>query len=193
VELYLISPPEKQFIDRLEPLLSLGVDWFQYRRPNYDDQTRYSELRDVKLLTDQYETRLVVNDRPDLALTVGADAVHLGDDDLPVEAVKSDWPGLTVGRTQRSDDSPHEQADYLSVGPVFSTYTKSVGREPCGWKPIKTFLELTRKPVYAIGGITPERLKNVPAQLAGIAVVSAIWDHENPAEVLEEFSRHLGS
>lgn len=193
MEIYLISPPRSDFVDRLDSVLSIGVDWFQYRRPNRNDDERYAELMDVKSVTDQHNTRLIVNDRPDLALAVDADAVHLGNEDLPVKAVKSAWPELTVGRTQRADASPHNGADYLSVGPVFPTSTKSVGSEPCGWESVESFLNRTKKPVYAIGGITPDRLKNIPNQLTGIAVISAVWNQDNPVEALKKLSDQLNS
>ncbi len=191
MELYLITPPENDFLGQLEPVLSAGVDYFQYRRPNLVDRERDRELSEVRAVTGEYDVPLIVNDRPDLALASEADGVHLGDDDLPVEAVKDRWPDLTVGRTVRVGDPPYARADYLSLGPVFETSSKILNVDPVGWKGVEEFLDETRKPVYVIGGITPDRLEKAPGALDGAAVISYVWNHTNPPEAVRQLLRAM--
>jgi thiamine-phosphate pyrophosphorylase len=191
VEIYLITPPEASFLEELPDLLSNGVDRIQYRRTSLSDRERVEELKDLAPLCSKHRVPLIVNDRPDLALVGGADGVHLGADDLPVSSVKNKWPNLTVGATQRVEAPPEETADYLGLGPVFESGTKSVGHDPSGWDEVAGFIEKTDQPVYAIGGITPERCEGIPDDLSGICVIGAVWNRKDPVEGLRELRERL--
>lgn len=190
-DIYLLSPPDGLFIEQLDELVREGFEYFQYRRPGLTDRERYGELSDVRSILEGTPTKLIVNNRPDLARSVGADGVHLGEDDLPVNEVKQAWPELTVGRTHRVDDDLVRGADYYGIGPVFSSFSKDLDVEPAGWDGIRRVLSRTRKPVYAIGGIDASRLDDVPENLAGIGVIGAVWDRSDPASGLRELKEGL--
>ncbi len=184
--LYLISPPRGNFLAVLPEVLKTGVGWFQYRRENLSDRAMLEEIIQLKRITDRFPTKLIINDRPDLALSAGADGVHLGVDDLPPEAVKKAWPDLIVGATRRANESTLAGVDYYGVGPVFSPVSKKLNIQPCGWSGIDSFLKKTKKPVFAIGGLTPERIKQAPSNLAGVVAVSAVWNADAPPKATRE-------
>lgn len=179
--LYLLSPPSGPFLGRLEELFEAGVDWFQYRRVHPSDPEALEELDRVLRIAGEHDVRVIVNDRPDLALAAGAAGVHLGGEDLPPGAVKSRWRNLTVGATQRAGEPLAEGADYYGVGPVFETSSKRLDAETCGWSGVRDVLGRTDRPVFAIGGIRSERLEDVPDGLRGVAVLSGVWEADDPA------------
>lgn len=191
--IYLLSPPDEPFLDDLEDILEEGLAYFQYRRPGLSDARRYEELVDLANLVDDYPTELIVNNRPDLARSVDADGVHLGDQDLPVSAVKDRWPDMVVGRTHRVSDQLTEGADYYGIGPVFSSFTKNLEVEPCGWEGIREVTERTTKPIYAIGGIEVSRVDGIPRELDGVCVLGAVWDHPDPIAALKSLRERLQS
>lgn len=191
MDIYLITPPEGEFLKYLSPILEEGIDRLQYRRPNLPDNERLDELRKLSNLLGDYDVPLFVNNRPDLALAISATGVHLGDSDLPVPEVKNKWPHLSVGRTHRVDSAVISLADYISVGPVFDTFTKSIPRDPAGWSGVESVLNKTENPVYAIGGLTPEKVQDVPENLAGVAVVSSVWNADDPAKAVRQYRKVL--
>jgi thiamine-phosphate pyrophosphorylase len=192
MKLYLLSPPRESFLERVPDLFQNGVDWFQYRRPELADREQAEELQSLVEQARRHDVTLIVNNRPDLAVATGADGVHLGSDDLPVSAVKEEWPSLTVGSTQRVDEPFVEEADYYGLGPVFEPRSKSVSHEPSGWEKALEKVRSTSKPVFAIGGMTEKRVSEVPRELEGVAVLSAVWEADDPAEAVSRLSDRLG-
>lgn len=123
-------------------------------------------------------TRLVVNDRPDIALLGGADGVHVGDEDLPVAEVRRlVGDRLIVGATVR--DLPGALtaagagADYVGLGPIFPTTTKVVGVEPRGLQVLAEVAAASPIPVVAIAGIGLENIADVAAAGAHAAAVGS--------------------
>jgi thiamine-phosphate pyrophosphorylase len=129
--------------------------------------------------------RVIVNDRADIARLSGADGVHLGQDDLPVDHVRrivgrAAIVGLSTHDRAQIDAALGGDATYVAVGPVFATATKNTGYDPRG-------LDLVRyaagrgKPVVAIGGITLERAPEVlTAGAASLAVISDLLQTGDP-------------
>ena len=133
-----------------------------------------------------------MNDRPDLAVLCGADYVHVGQGDLPVEAVRRF--GLPVGlstHTPREIDAA--DADYIGVGPVYATPTKA-GRPPVSLELVRYASERARQPWFAIGGIDRTNVGEVVAAGARrIAVVRAIGDAPDPEAAARELRLALES
>lgn len=134
----------------------------------------------------------LVNDRPDVALAVGAGGVHLGADDLPVDAARRVLgPAAQVGGTAREPVLAAELvalgASYLGVGPAYATTTKAGLPDPLGPAGVGAVARAVAVPVIAIGGVTAER---VPALLAagahGVAVVGAVSEAADPARAVRE-------
>ncbi|PYN04846.1 MAG: thiamine phosphate synthase [Candidatus Rokuibacteriota bacterium] len=134
----------------------------------------------------------IVNDRVDLALAVGADGVHLGQDDLPPRAARPLLrPGMVLGRSTHSvgqaREAQVEGADYIAVGSMFPTRTKP-DFQLVGPELIRAIRPETRSPLVGIGGVTRENVAEViRAGADGVAVISAVCGAPDPAAATREF------
>jgi thiamine-phosphate pyrophosphorylase len=133
----------------------------------------------------EHGIRLVVNDRVDVALLVGADGVHLGQDDLSPEGARkilgdSAIIGLSTHDVEEARRAGAEPVDYLAIGPIFDTITKPTGRIALGLEGARAVRAVVEKPLVAIGGID---LETAPALLEagidGVAVISALRTGED--------------
>jgi thiamine-phosphate diphosphorylase len=140
----------------------------------------------------------IVNDRVDLALAVGADGVHLGQDDLPARAARPLLrPGMILGRSTHSVEQARaavaEGADYIAVGSMFPTATKP-DFELVGPDLIRKLRPEVPVPLIGIGGITPANAAEVVGAGAdGVAVISAVCGADDPAEATRRFLRAIAA
>ncbi len=151
-------------------------------------------LRDVLAGTG---TALVIDDRVDVAAAVGVAAVHLGRDDLDVACARRLLgPGAIIGGTANSLEEAQRVAgldvDYLGVGPVFGTASKANPAPALGLEGLRAIVAAVGKPVIAIGSITAERIPAVlDAGAHGVAVLSAVVGHEDPAGAARRLRRAI--
>ena len=184
--------------DVVRAALGAGVDMVQLRDKDADDATLRREARELCELCRRHGAVFVVNDRPDVALECGADAVHLGQDDAPVEAVRSEvGERLAIGLSTHSRDqiaaAESSSADYYAVGPVHATPTKP-GRPAVGLELVEHAARVATKPWFAIGGIDPGNVREVAAAGARrIVVVRAIRDAPDPAAAAGALLAGLGA
>ena len=182
---------EEEFLRRIEGALQGGVTFLQIREK--DRTTReYLELaRKVHALTKRYGVPLIIDDRLDIAMAIGAEGVHLGQSDLPIDLARQILgPDRIIGATAKTVPQALEAyqlgADYLGVGAIYPTTTK-----------VKTILTSTDTlrdicaavaiPVNAIGGLNRDNidiLAGIP--IAGICVVSAIMKADDPEKAAAE-------
>jgi thiamine-phosphate pyrophosphorylase len=177
--LYLITGARPDLGDVLVAAVRGGVDLVQVREKHLPDRELLRVLEEARAVTRRLGVPLVVNDRPDLAVLAEADFVHVGQDDISVEDARSF--GLDVGL---STHAPHEidaaRADYIGVGPVYSTPTKE-GRPAVGLELIRYAAEQVRVPWFAIGGIDRTNVEAiVEAGATRVAVVRAIGGAADP-------------
>jgi len=177
--LYLIAGVRPDLHELVEAAVSGGVDIVQIREKELSDAELLRVLQEIRALTRRLEVPLVVNDRPDLAVLAEADYVHVGQDDLPVQAARRF--GLLVGQsTHAPAQLDGTDADYAGVGPVYETPTKE-GRPAVGLGYVRHAAERARVPWFAIGGIDESNVRDVVAAGAErIAVVRAITDAPDP-------------
>lgn len=162
-----------------------GVDVVQLRDKEASDAFLLSAAADLRSICARHGALLLVNDRPDLAAQVGADGVHVGQDDAAVhEARRAVGPdalvGLSTHSPQQIDAAGELDVDYVGVGPIYPTPTKA-GRAPVGEGLVSYAAAHAPVPFFAIGGIDLERAPLVVAAGATrLAVVRAIRDASDP-------------
>jgi thiamine-phosphate pyrophosphorylase len=169
----------------LDAALAGGCDLLQLRDHDASDDQLLAAAERFRDACDRRGALFVINDRPDLALQCGADGVHVGQDDLPVHAVRRLMgPDVLIGLSTHSpeqfDAGLESAADYLSAGPVWETPTKA-GRPAAGIELVRHAAATATKPFFAIGGIDESNIAEVVAAGATRAVVvRAIRDAADP-------------
>lgn len=167
-------------VECAQKLADAGVRLLQYRNKSASSRALLDSSRRIASLLIPRRVTLVVNDRADVACLAGASGVHVGQEDLGVEAAR-----FVVGREKLVGVSTHNReqfqqaattsADYIAVGPVFSTSTKAHPDPVVGTDFVRQVRPLTDKPIVAIGGITLERAAEViQAGADSVAVISDI-------------------
>jgi thiamine-phosphate pyrophosphorylase len=180
----------------LDAALAGGCDLLQLRDHDATDDELLAAAERFRDACDVHGALFVVNDRPELALQAGADGVHVGQDDLPVDAVRrlvgpDVFIGLSTHAPEQFDDGLSSDADYLSVGPVWETPTKA-GRPAAGIDYVRYAAEHATKPWFAIGGIDQQNIGEVIAAGARRAVVvRAIRDADDPRAVASALKSRL--
>jgi thiamine-phosphate pyrophosphorylase len=189
--LYLVAPARPGLPDLIEAAVAGGVDLVQVREKRLADAALLRALDDAREVTRRLGVPLVVNDRPDLAVLAEADAVHVGQGDLPVDAVRRF--GLPVGlSTHAPAEIEAADADYIGVGPVHATPTKE-GRPAVGLELVRHAAAHATQPWFAIGGIDRANVEQVVAAGATrVAVVRAIADAPDPEAAARELRAALG-
>ena len=127
---------------------------------------------------------VIVNDRADVALAAGAAGVHLGPDDLPVQAIRSIVPpGFIIGASVRTDEDIDNasEADYVAIGSVYGTLSKRDAGIPIGLPELARLVKLLDRPAVGVGGITPDSAADViEAGAVGVASLSGVFAAEHP-------------
>lgn len=171
-----------------------GATWIQYRNKTGSGRELLADAKSLRAA----EPRItwIMNDRPDVALAAGFAGVHVGQDDLsPVGARAVCRPPLLLGISTHSVEQVREAepmpVDYIAIGPVFATRSKSNAHPAVGLEGVRLARSLTSKPLVAIGGITVENCAEVIAAGAdSVAVISELVSA--PRKTTETFLRILG-
>ena len=153
------------------------VRLIQYRNKSAATRILFEEALQLKRLCAGTSTRLIINDRVDIALAVDADGVHIGQEDLPYADTrrlvgKNKLIGVTVHSLEEARLAESQGADYLGVSPIFATGTKPDAGDACGIETLSAIRRACRIPIVAIGGITLNNVADVLA--AGANMVCAI-------------------
>lgn len=179
--------------------LAAGARLVQVRpEDHYTDRAALDLAAALAELCARHEALCLVNDRVHIAQAVGAHGVHLGADDLPVDVARRLLPAnALIGGTCREPEAARAArragADYLGVGPVWSTGTKTGLPDPLGLDGLAAVCEAVDLPVIAIGGITAERAEACrDAGAHGVAVVGAISGAPDPGRATAELLRAVG-
>jgi thiamine-phosphate pyrophosphorylase len=188
--LYLITAVRPDLPDFIAAAVTGGVDLVQIREKQLPDRDLLRVLLEARQVTKELGVPLAVNDRVDLALLVEADLVHVGQDDLPAAEVRR--LGLPVGlSTHARSEIDTADADYIGVGPVFTTPTKP-GRPAVGLELVRYAAAHAPVPWFAIGAIDRSNVDAVVAAgAARIAVVRAIGDAADPEGAARELREVL--
>lgn len=177
--------------DIVRAALAGGVKLIQLREKDMPLRQYVALAEDVRDLTAQAGALLIINDRVDVALAVGADGVHLGQDDFPVSAARRLGPDLIIGASSHTiEEALRVQADgasYLNIGPIFPTGTKRWDGEFLGVEGLKRIARVTRIPFTVMGGIKREHFSElVCAGARTIALVTAVTTASDPQQAAHE-------
>ena len=176
-------------------LVLAGVNILQYRNKFGDSRGMLEQATAIKCRLEG-RAMLIFNDRADLCLAAGFDGLHVGQDDLQPESARAivgseRCLGVSTHNPEQVIEADKTSADYIAVGPVFATYSKSNPDPVIGLAGVRRARELTQKPLVAIGGITRQNCRSViEAGAESVAVISDLI-HE-PGKSAEEFLRILG-
>ena len=181
--IYLLTDDEclkgRPLLPSVEEALQGGVTLVQYRSKFKDGGPMYEEALALKALCDSYDVPLIINDRVDVALAVGAAGVHVGQDDLPCAVVRAltddDFViGVSAHNPEEARLAIAAGADYLGCGAVFGTATKP-GVAKLGLANLRAIRRVATKPMVGIGGVKAENYAEVLATGAdGAAIISGI-------------------
>jgi len=169
-----------------EVLAENGVGLIQMRDKHASARAVFEASKVLVARLSPKGVRVIVNDRPDIAAMIGAGGVHVGQDDLPVDAARACcggglWVGVSTHNLEQFRAAAATSADYIAVGPIFSTATKANPDPVVGLDLIRAARQLTRKPLVAIGGITVQSAEAVyRAGADSIAVVSDLLSTPKP-------------
>ena len=184
--LLLVTAPRPDLVSRVEAAVRGGVEIVQLRDKEASREDLIPLAEELKDVCGHADTLFTVNDDVELARLIGADGVHLGEDDGPTPRARSVLgPDVVVGRSAggvaEAQEAVEGGADYLGVGAVYATPTKPDG-EVAGLDLIRALArENLSVPWFAIGGVTLETAPHVAeAGAPGFAVARAILDADDP-------------
>jgi thiamine-phosphate pyrophosphorylase len=180
-------------------LVAGGCTLLQYRNKGGSARVILEQARELRRLSragaPAPHLRLIMNDRADLCLAAEFDGVHVGQDDLSPESVRSItgpncWLGVSTHNPEQVGEADRTSAEYLAIGPIFSTSSKDKPDPVVGLEGVRRARHLTRKPLVAIGGITRANAAAViEAGADSVAVISDLL--RDPRKSTEEFFRVL--
>ena len=205
LSLYLVLDPElcggiAGMVSTVYEAVESGVTCVQLRSEKEVNKRYWYEAGTMlKALLADYNVPLIINDHVDVALAVDADGVHIGQNDLPAEAVRrmlgpNKILGLSVGSIGELHAVKLHDVDYVGVGPVFATSTKKDARAAMGVEGLAKIVASREIPKVAIGGINETNVQSVmQTKVNGVAVVSAICGQPNVAAATRKLATLIGN
>lgn len=197
--LYLVTDeqtPLDELLSIVEDAIQGGVSIVQLREKQSDGLLFYEKAKHLKALLKSYQVPLIINDRIDIALAVGADGIHIGQNDLPLTVVKNIVPksmivGVSTQTVEQAQTAERNGADYIGVGSVFPTDTKKDAVD-ISFKSLIAIKNSVTIPAVAIGGIHQHNVQKLnDIDFAGIAVVSAIMKSANPKVAAQKLLKNI--
>ena len=183
-------------VEVLEGLIAGGARVVQLRDKEASPGEVYQMAVTFREMTSKAGMLLIVNDYVDIAMAVDADGVHLGQDDMPPEAVRTIAPDLLIGVSTHSlDQAPTAQAagaDYLNIGPIFPTSTKEVAVKVMGPEAVTGIGSKINIPFTVMGGIKESNMDEVLERGARrLAVVTAVTEAEDIAGEVRRMRKRI--
>jgi thiamine-phosphate pyrophosphorylase len=181
--------------ETVEAAIAGGITMVQLREKEASSREFYEIALKIKAITQKHGVPLVINDRPDIALAVGAEGIHIGQSDLPLPVVrklagKALFIGVSAGNLEEALAAQREGADYVGVGAVYPTGSKADAGEAIGPAGLLAVRRAVSLPVVGIGGIGPQNAGEVKKTgVAGIAVISAILSQPDITEAARALGR----
>jgi thiamine-phosphate pyrophosphorylase len=187
----------RSVLEVVKKTIAGGAQAIQFRDPNMPWKEKIKLGRELRKITRDAGIPLIINDRPDLALLLEADGLHLGQNDFPVEeARKLTGQDIIIGKSthnlKQALQALKEPIDYLSVGPIYQTTSKPDAWNPVGLSLLSKVRVKSKIPITAIGGITIANLENVvKSGTDTIAVISAVMAADDIKKVTQKFIKAI--
>ncbi|MDY0292355.1 MAG: thiamine phosphate synthase [Desulfuromonadaceae bacterium] len=181
-------------LSAVEAALQGGVSAVQLREKDLVPRELLRLARQLRTLTARYGAQLLINDRVDIALAADADGVHLTEQSMDIRSARAllgskGLIGVSTHSLQRARNAAEDGADFITFSPIYLTPSKAKYGEPQGVENLRAVCAEIKIPVFALGGITPERHAEVLRSGAtGIALISAILGAPNPTAAAQQFS-----
>lgn len=186
---------DEKFLTVIEEACKNGVTLVQLREKELVTGRFYELALKVKAITDRYQIPLIINDRVDICLAVDAAGVHIGDDEMPVDVVRSligseKILGVSAKTVERGLEAEKAGADYLGIGAIFPTKTKDT---PLTSKEmLKAINKAVTIPSVAIGGIKEDNLADFHGTgIAGVSIVSEIMRAKDVGEKVRSLRQKI--
>ena len=182
----------------VEKFLKGGCKIVQLRMKDAPKGEVLENALDVCKLKDEHDFTFIINDHADVAMEVGADGVHVGENDEPVSKIKEKCgEGFIIGHSSHSVDEAVEAAkdgaDYVAFGAIFQTRTKGPGHPVQGVEKLKSLVQAVDKPVVAIGGIDRTNIRDVlKTGVSSVAMISALSQSDNVETEVGYFQQIIG-
>ncbi|MBU2701449.1 thiamine-phosphate pyrophosphorylase [Sporomusaceae bacterium BoRhaA] len=176
----------------VKEMLEAGIKIIQYREKGKKQRVKYEECQEIRKMTLAYDATFIVDDDVEIAKLVGADGIHIGQEDLPIDVVRNIVGedmiiGLSTHSPEQAEAAVRAGADYLGVGPIFSTKTKKDVCSPVGFDYLDYVVSHVTIPFVAIGGIKANNVAEVVKHGANcVALVTEIVGASNiPVKIAE--------
>ncbi len=177
--------------EQVEAALKGGITCLQLREKHLSDDAFLAEAKTIGQLCGQYGVPFIINDNVNVALSCGADGIHVGQDDMAARDVRARVGkdmiiGVSVHTVEEAIKAERDGADYLGLGAVFHTDTKGDAEDMTA-ETLKSICDAVSIPTVAIGGISAKNVAKLTGSgVDGIAVVSAIFAAEDPERAASE-------
>ena len=171
-----------------------GVTFLQLREKELDEVHFLEEAKELQQLCREYQVPFIVNDNVDIAISMNADGVHVGQSDMEAGDVRAKLGpdkiiGVSAQTVEQAVLAEKHGADYLGVGAVFPTGSKD-DADDVSYETLKAICEAVSIPVIALGGITQENVKELAGSgICGIAVISAIYAQQDIRKASEDLKK----
>ena len=202
LRLYLITnrslfESDNNFLEASEAALMGGVRALQLREKNLTDCELIELGTQLRILTSNYNAKLIMNSRADIAKIIDADGVHLTENSAHANEIKSTFPDLIVGVSTHSLEAAQiaeaQGADYITFSPIYATPSKANYGPPQGLGLLRQVSQEVNLPVLALGGITLHRVSECLEQGAfGVALISDIWNSSHIKEHSFKYTQKFG-
>jgi thiamine-phosphate pyrophosphorylase len=189
---------QNPFLSFIKIACNLGIKAIQLREKELESRKLLELANSIRKITSKTKTLLIINDRIDIALLSNADGIHSPVNGLtPTDVIKYK-NNLLIGKSVHSKSTAIQSEksgyDYLILGPVFATPSKKKYGKPLGLSLLKEICKSVNIPVFAVGGITPDRAKKcVDAGAYGVAVIRSLMNSGNLQMTINEYKLNLGS
>jgi len=182
-------------LQNIKLVIESSVDYIQIREKDLTARELFSLAKEVRALALGHETKVLVNDRLDIALAAGLDGIHLRQESIRPDQIRDRLvcQNFIIGASTHSFDelrrAENQGADYVTLGPIFFSPSKAIYGEPLGLEALKRITRYTSVPVLALGGVDKTNYKE--CLRTGASGIAAIRLFQNPANNLNEIVQEI--